>query len=56
MRAVKYGLMPRNEALSLYALSDEEFDGWMRAVDRHGESALKATQLRTFRGVDTEPS
>ena len=49
VRAVEAGLLSRQEALDLYDLSDEEFDGWLRAVARHGESALKATQLKKYR-------
>lgn len=49
VRAVTHGLIDRDEALALYDLSDEEFDSWLRAVDRFGETALKATQLQAFR-------
>lgn len=49
VRAVKYGLLSREEALNTYALSEEEFDGWLTAVEAHGESALKATQLQVYR-------
>lgn len=49
VRAVTHGLISRDEALKTYALSDEEFDGWVNAVETHGESALKATQVQSYR-------
>ena len=49
VRAVKHGLLSREEALETYDLSDEEFDSWAHAVETHGESALKATQVQTYR-------
>ena len=50
VRAVKHGLLSREEALKTYDLSDEEFDSWLNAVETHGESALKATQVQVYRG------
>ena len=49
VRAVQYGLMPREEALKTWDLSEEELDGWTRAVEAHGEIALKATSVQKFR-------
>ncbi|PIE07272.1 MAG: hypothetical protein CSA74_07755 [Rhodobacterales bacterium] len=49
VRGVEHGLMPLAEALRTYALSEEEFMEWKTAVDRHGEAALKATQLQRYR-------
>ena len=49
VRAVAAGLISRDEALTTYALSDEEFDSWCRAVAAHGEAALKATALKKYR-------
>lgn len=49
VRGVSHGLMSREEALSAYALSDEEFSEWEVAVKCHGEAALKATQLQRYR-------
>ena len=49
VRGVLYGLMTKSEALDCYGLSDEEFMGWVAAVSRHGEEALKATALQKFR-------
>lgn len=49
VRAVIYGLLPLEEALETYALSQEEFDLWRAAVETHGESALKVTSLQKYR-------
>ena len=49
VRAVEHGLIARGEALDRYALSDEEFESWQRAVARHGVDALKVTALQKYR-------
>lgn len=49
VRAVAFGLIERGYALKHYGLSDEEFDGWVRAVKTHGEAALKATAVQRYR-------
>ena len=49
VRAVSGGLITRDDAVSTYGLSDEEFDGWAAAVERHGEVALKATAVQRYR-------
>ncbi len=49
VRAVRHGLVSREEVLERYALSAEELDGWLSAVERHGESALKATTVQRYR-------
>lgn len=49
VRAVQYGLISQDEAQSRYALSAEEFDEWRRAVETHGEVALKVTCLQRYR-------
>lgn len=54
VRAVDCGLLPRREALERYGLSEEELEGWCRAVAEHGESALRATALRRFRQPKVE--
>ncbi len=45
---VCHGLISRDEALRRYDLSEEELDGWMRALAKHGPAALKTTQLRRY--------
>lgn len=47
--AVAHGLIAREEALSLYALSGEEFDSWISAARDHGADGLKVTALRRIR-------
>lgn len=54
VRAVTAGLLSRGDALELYALSPEEFDGWQKAVARHGEAALKATALQRYRQPEVD--
>jgi len=49
VRGVLYGLISQSDALSRYALSDEEFRSWVAAVAEHGEGALKATALKKYR-------
>lgn len=49
VKAVKYGLISRDEAKNRYSLSDDELDSWAMAVDKHGESALKTTSLQKYR-------
>lgn len=49
VRAVDHALITREEALSRYSLSDEEFDFWSEAVHAHGEAALKVTALQKYR-------
>jgi len=49
VRAVLYGLITQAEALERYALSEEEFDLWRRAVEVHGEAALKVTTIQKYR-------
>lgn len=49
VKAVVNGLLPLKEALENYGLSEEEFNEWRMAVERHGEAALKATSLKKYR-------
>jgi hypothetical protein len=49
VRALRHGLLTREEAIAAYGLSEEELDAWRDAVDRHGEAALKATALQRYR-------
>ncbi|UXU74625.1 MULTISPECIES: CtrA inhibitor SciP [unclassified Paracoccus (in: a-proteobacteria)] len=47
--AVRYGLLPRSEAIARYGLTEEEFDSWDAALSRYGANALKVTQMQKFR-------
>jgi len=49
VKAVIYGLLSREEAKEVYALSDDELNEWENAVRDHGELALKATALQKYR-------
>jgi hypothetical protein len=49
VRAVVYGLIPKAEALERYALSEEEFDLWRQAIEKHGDKALRVTTLQRYR-------
>lgn len=49
VRAVQYGLLGLNDALERYALSQEEFDLWRGAVEKHGDKALRVTTLQKYR-------
>ena len=52
VRGVLYGLIPQNEALKAYGLSEEEFRSWISAVADHGEEALTTTRLKDYRGQE----
>jgi Protein of unknown function (DUF1153) len=49
VKAVVYGLIPQAEALERYALSEEEFQIWRDAVERHGDQGLKVTAIQKYR-------
>ena len=44
VRAVRHGLITPEEAIARYAEWEEELAEWMRATERGGENALKATR------------
>jgi hypothetical protein len=49
VRGVLYGLISQAEAQTRYAISEDEFLEWVRAVTEHGEGALKATRVQKNR-------
>jgi len=49
VRAVEAGLIKCEDALEIYDISDEEFEGWQSMVVLHGEAALKATSIQRYR-------
>lgn len=49
VNAVTHGLLTEGEALERYALSEEEFDLWRRAVEKHGVKGLKVTAIQKYR-------
>ncbi|AUH34725.1 DUF1153 domain-containing protein [Paracoccus tegillarcae] len=54
VNAVLGGLLTRENAITRYSLTEEEFDSWVLAVERHGKSALKVTALQKYRHVKVE--
>ena len=49
IRAVSCGLITRDVAKEMYALSEEEFSEWETAVKEHGIGALKVTAMKRYR-------
>ncbi|TVP68781.1 MAG: DUF1153 domain-containing protein [Rhodobacteraceae bacterium] len=49
IQAVESGLLSKKAALERYALSEEEFELWQTAVEKHGLNALKVTSLQKYR-------
>jgi hypothetical protein len=49
VNAVVHDLLTLAEALERYALSEEEFDLWRKAVETHGVKGLKVTAIQKFR-------
>ena len=49
VQAVEHGLIPRDEVLERYGLSDEEFGLWEAAVRTHGAEALRVTKIQQYR-------
>lgn len=54
VRAVVAGLIKREDALDLYDISDEEYESWQSLVVRHGERALKATEIQRYRQPEVD--
>ncbi|MFV2002513.1 MAG: DUF1153 domain-containing protein [Paracoccaceae bacterium] len=49
VKAVDSGLITRDDALAMWALSEDELTEWLCAVKSHGEIALKATLTQRYR-------
>jgi Protein of unknown function (DUF1153) len=49
VKAVIHGLITEKDALERYALSEEEFSLWRRAIESHGEAALRVTTIQKYR-------
>jgi len=47
--AVKGNLLTREEAIKRYNISDDEFESWRHAVERHGLRGLRLTRLKHYR-------
>jgi len=48
--AVRGGLLSVEDACERYNLSQEEFDSWRAAIERHGLPGLRTTRLQHYRG------
>jgi hypothetical protein len=46
---VQSGLLTLEEALEMYALTEEEYASWVYGVSAHGISGLKTTQIQRYR-------
>ncbi|WP_116083945.1 DUF1153 domain-containing protein [Tropicimonas sp. IMCC34011] len=55
VRAVRHGLITAEGACERYGLSAEELESWSRAVETHGEAALRTTALKRYRDYRTAP-
>lgn len=49
VNAVVHGLLTQTEAQERYALSEEEFNLWRKAVETHGIKGLKVTAIQKYR-------
>ncbi|NJM84291.1 MAG: DUF1153 domain-containing protein [Tabrizicola sp.] len=49
VKAVRFGLITQSEAMSRYALSEEEFSLWCSGVEQHGTDGLKVTAIQKYR-------
>ena len=47
--AVRGGLLTKEEACELWALTPEELTSWENLIDRYGVRALRATRLQQYR-------
>ena len=51
--AVEGDLLSVEDACKRYGISFEEFEGWQRAIERHGIQGLRTTQIKRYR--DRQP-
>ena len=47
--AVNGGLLSQEEVCARYDLTQEEFAGWQRSVDRSGMKGLRVTRIQRYR-------
>lgn len=47
--AVRGGLLTLEAACERYNLSQEEFETWIKAIDRHGLPGLRTTRVQHYR-------
>lgn len=46
VNAVRHRLLTREEAITRYGLSDEEFDHWCDTIEHHGLRGLRITAIQ----------
>ena len=51
VRAIRDGIIGRDEACARYALSIEELCLWERAIDAAGTAGLRVTRVQAYREV-----
>lgn len=49
--AVKGGLLTVDEVCARYGLTQEEFVGWQRAIDRSGMPGLRVTRIQHYKSL-----
>jgi hypothetical protein len=47
--AVRGGLLTLDEACERYRLTNEEFLGWQKSIERYGMAGLRTTRLQQYR-------
>jgi hypothetical protein len=47
--AVRAGVLTLQDACRRYNLSEEEFQSWQAAIDKHGLGGLRVTRIQEFR-------
>lgn len=47
--AVRGGLLTLDDACKRYGLTNEEFLGWQKSLDRHGLKGLSTTRIQHYR-------
>ena len=47
--AVRGGLLTLEDACARYGLSEEEFDGWRKSIEKHGLPGLRTTRIQHYR-------
>ena len=47
--AVRGGLLSLDDACARYNISQEEFEGWIKAIEKHGLPGLRTTRVQQYR-------
>jgi hypothetical protein len=47
--AVRGGLLSFEAACERYGITEEEFESWEKAIDKHGVQGLRATRIQQYR-------